>query len=108
MLDLHSREADRIRSALAKDQVDDKARAFDLLSDPSRYRILKALLLHPELCVSDLTELFDMTMPAVSHHLRLLKGAEAVTCWRHGQMICYSLAKTPLANFIRQALEKSL
>ncbi|MBI4415227.1 MAG: winged helix-turn-helix transcriptional regulator [Candidatus Kerfeldbacteria bacterium] len=108
MLDLHSREAERIRSTLAKDHADDKARAFDLLSEPSRYRILRALSLHPELCVSDLTELFDMTMPAVSHHLRLLKEAEAVTCWRHGQMICYSLAKTPLANFIRRALDTSL
>lgn len=108
MLDLHSREADRIRSALTKDQVDEKSRAFDLLSDPSRYRILKALALQPELCVSDLTELLNMTMPAVSHHLRLLKDADAVTCWRDGQMICYALAKSPVSDFIRQALKQSL
>lgn len=104
MLDLHSRDADRIRSALAKDQVDDKAQAFDLLSDPSRYRILRALSLHPELCVSDLTELLGMTMPAVSHHLRLLKDAKIVVCERMGQMMCYQLANTPQSQFIRRAL----
>lgn len=108
MLDLRSGEAHRLRKALTKDQVAEKALAFSLLSDPSRYRVLKALTLHPELCVSDLTELLGMTMPAVSHHLRLLKDAEVVECWRDGQMMCYHLARTPIAAFVRQALERSL
>ncbi|MBI4090083.1 MAG: winged helix-turn-helix transcriptional regulator [Candidatus Kerfeldbacteria bacterium] len=108
MLDLRSDEAHRLRKALIKDPVAEKALAFSLLSDPSRYRVLKALALHPELCVSDLTELLNMTMPAVSHHLRLLKDADVVECWRDGQMICYRLAKTPIAAFVRRALARSL
>lgn len=65
---------------------------FDLLSDPSRVRVLYALLEAGEMCVCDLAETVDMSPSALSHALRLLRTAGVVTNRRDGRMMCYRLA----------------
>ena len=45
------------------------AEMFDVLSDPTRLRILHALSLSGELCVCDLSFLIEMSQSAVSHQL---------------------------------------
>lgn len=45
---------------------------FQQLGDPTRLRILW-LLCHCEECVCNLAAAVDMSAPAVSHHLRILK-----------------------------------
>lgn len=47
---------------------------FQQLGDPTRLRILW-LLCHCEECVCNLAAAVDMSAPAVSHHLRILKRA---------------------------------
>ena len=49
---------------------------FKVLGDPTRLRILHALLA-AELCVCDLGETLDMSVSAVSHQLSVLKRAPA-------------------------------
>lgn len=68
------------------------ADVFDLLSDPSRVRVLFALLGSGELCVCDLAEMVDMSPSALSHALRLLRTAGVVTNRRDGRMMRYRLA----------------
>ena len=68
------------------------ADVFDLLSDPSRVRVLFALLEAGELCVCDLAEMVDMSPSALSHALRLLRTAGVVTNRRDGRMMRYRLA----------------
>jgi DNA-binding transcriptional ArsR family regulator len=68
------------------------ADVFDLLSDPSRVRVLFALLEAGEMCVCDLAEMVDMTPSALSHALRLLRTAGVVTNRRDGRMMRYRLA----------------
>ena len=48
------------------------ARFFQVLADPTRVRMVKALA-DAEWCVSDLTEALGMDQPAVSHQLKYLR-----------------------------------
>lgn len=73
-------------------EASDIAVIFDLLSDPSRVRILFALLEAGEMCVCDLAETVDMSSSAVSHALRLLRTAGVVVNRRDGRMMRYRLA----------------
>lgn len=107
MLKLTSLEAKRLKTRLRSD-VQRKLQVFELLADETRYRIVQALVLQPELCVTDLTELLGLSMPAISHHLKLLKDARVVTCTRMGQLLCYRLTAEPQADFIRAALQREL
>jgi DNA-binding transcriptional ArsR family regulator len=68
------------------------ADVFDLLSDPSRVRVLFALLEVGEACVCDLAEMVHMSQSALSHALRLLRTAGVVTNRRDGRMVRYRLA----------------
>lgn len=68
------------------------ADVFALLSDPSRVRILFALLEAGEMCVCDLAEMVQMSSSALSHALRLLRTAGVVAHRRDGRMMRYRLA----------------
>jgi DNA-binding transcriptional ArsR family regulator len=65
---------------------------FDLLSDPTRLRLLLTLREHDEACVSDLAGVTNTTESAVSHALRLLRTAGLVDAERRGRHIYYRLA----------------
>jgi ArsR family transcriptional regulator len=75
---------------------------FRLLGDETRIKILY-LLAHRELCVCDLASLLEMSLPAVSHHLRLLKALRLVKYRRDGKMVYYSLDDRHVLNLIREA-----
>ena len=68
------------------------ADVFALLSDPSRVRVLFALLEAGEMCVCDLAEMVEMSPSALSHALRLLRTAGVLTNRRDGRMVRYRLA----------------
>jgi ArsR family transcriptional regulator len=77
---------------------------FGALADEVRTKILYLLSLH-ELCVCDLAEALEMSLPAVSHHLRLLKAMRLVKYRRDGKMVYYSLADDHITALIRVAQE---
>jgi len=64
------------------------ADVFKLLGDPTRVRILDALT-HGERCVCDLATLVGLSESAVSHQLRLLRGARLVRVRRSGRLAFY-------------------
>ena len=63
---------------------------FQAISDPTRRRILD-LLRKQEQPVNSLHEHFDMTQPALSQHLRVLREVGLVTRRRHGRQQIYCL-----------------
>ncbi|MDQ0287183.1 ArsR family transcriptional regulator [Desulfofundulus luciae] len=75
---------------------------FKVLGDETRTKILY-LLSYRELCVCDLAEILEMSLPAVSHHLRLLKAMRLVKYRREGKMVYYSLDDDHIVNLIREA-----
>ncbi|QTE31186.1 ArsR/SmtB family transcription factor [Pengzhenrongella sicca] len=68
------------------------AQLFKLLGDPTRTRILYALLGAGELCVCDLAAVVGVPETTVSQALRLLRTAGAVDNRRAGRMVFYRLA----------------
>lgn len=63
---------------------------FKALGDPTRIRIIHALL-QSELCVHDLTEVLEMGQSAISHQLRLLRNMRIVKRRKVGKTVFYSL-----------------
>ncbi len=80
--------ADRIPDEL---EMADMAELFKVFGDSTRIRILYALF-EAELCVCDIAELLNMTQPAISYQLKVLKQAKLVKNRRDGKTIFYSLA----------------
>ena len=70
--------------------VESVAEVFKLLGDPTRVKLLDALTLG-ERCVCDLAALVVLSESAVSHQLRLLRGARLVRVRRAGRLAYYSL-----------------
>lgn len=77
---------------------------FKVLGDETRTKIMY-LLAFRRLCVCDLAAILQMTLPAISHHLRLLKALRLVRYEREGKMVYYSLDDDHILNMIRQAQE---
>jgi DNA-binding transcriptional ArsR family regulator len=79
------------------------ARVFRALGDDTRLQIL-ALLAVREACVCELVELFGISQPAISEHLRRMKDAGLVEDERRGSWVFYRRV-TDLPAFVRAALE---
>jgi DNA-binding transcriptional ArsR family regulator len=76
--------------------------AFDALADPTRARILYALIRCP-LCVRDLAHITGVSESAVSHQLRLLRGRRLVRPRRAGNVIYYAVDDHHVASLFREA-----
>ena len=83
------------------------AETFQLISDATRLKILW-LLCHNEICVNNIAVLVNMSSPAVSHHLRLLKQAGLLESRRDGKEMYYKLAETAEAGLLHRALDEIL
>lgn len=77
---------------------------FKVLGDETRTKIIYLLAQRP-LCVCDLATILEMTLPAVSHHLRLLKALRLAKYTREGKMVYYELDDNHILNLIREAQE---
>jgi ArsR family transcriptional regulator, arsenate/arsenite/antimonite-responsive transcriptional repressor len=61
------------------------------LGHPVRLGIAMRLAAEPETCACDFAEVFGVSQPTISQHLRVLREAGLVTTRRRGTQICYSL-----------------
>ncbi len=62
------------------------------LADPTRMEILRELAASPEVCACDFTSCCHVSQPTVSHHLKVLRDAGAVTSERRGNWVFYRIA----------------
>jgi DNA-binding transcriptional ArsR family regulator len=74
--------------------------AFEVVAEPVRRRILD-LLCEREMSVGELVEALAMNQPAVSKHLRVLKGARMVEVEVDAQRRVYRLRPEPLRELER-------
>lgn len=64
---------------------------MDALGDKTRFKMFKILLSGKELCVSEIAEALDISVPAVSQHFRIFELVGLVVKKRDGQKVCYTL-----------------
>lgn len=88
---LRDRGTDGAGAGVSSDEAEGLAAMFRLLGDPTRTRILYALVAADELCVSDLARTVGAEESTVSHALRLLRTAGVVRSRRAGRNVHYRL-----------------
>jgi DNA-binding transcriptional ArsR family regulator len=71
--------------------------AFAALGDPTRRRIVE-LLAERELAAGEIARRFDMTAPAVSQHLKILRNADLIRVRSEAQRRIYALEPRGLAD----------
>jgi DNA-binding transcriptional ArsR family regulator len=71
--------------------------ALAALGDPTRRRIVE-MLAERELAAGDIARRFDMTPPAVSQHLKILRNANLIRMRVEAQRRMYALEPQELAE----------
>ncbi len=84
-------------------EVPGLARAYSLLGDPTRLRILLSLAHTGELSVSDLADILQMDTSAISHQLRKLHDGGLVDKKREGLNVYYRLNVSALRDALATA-----
>jgi ArsR family transcriptional regulator len=79
------------RQPLSAEQAVELSRVFKAMGDPVRLRLLSLIASHEggEACVCDLTDVFDLTGPTISHHLKVLRESGLIAGERRGTWIYY-------------------
>ena len=77
---------------------------FKLMSDPTRIRLFW-LLCHCEECVLNLSVMMNMSSPALSHHLKLLKACGLIVSRRDGKEVYYRAADNVQASALHHVIE---
>ncbi len=91
----------RVYERMASDRAFERmSPVLRAMADPVRARILYALTIEP-LCVCELSRLLEMSMPAVSHHLRILTMTGLLRVRKEGKFACYYLHDERLTGTLR-------
>ena len=95
---------EEVRRKLPSDDVlYDLADLFKMFGDSTRAKILSCLQ-HEDLCVGEIAEVLGMTVSAVSHQLRVLRGAKLVKGTKEGKEVKYSLDDDHVIKIIEYGL----
>ena len=80
-----------VREPLSGEQAAELARLFKAMGDPVRLRLLSLIASHEggEACVCDLSGVFELSGPTISHHLKVLREAGLISGERRGTWIYY-------------------
>lgn len=87
--------------------IDELSFLLQAIADPVRLRILCALRVSP-LCVCELAALLHSALPAVSHHLRVLRNSRVLTARKEGKFVCYHLRDSRVAQLLDQLMPGAL
>lgn len=88
----------------------DLSQVVALAGNEVRLKILFLLAQEKELCPCDLGDILEMTIPAVSQHLRKLKDGGVIRSRKSGQTVFYSInpAQITLLQPFFQIIQKPL
>ena len=78
---------------------------FRQLGDPNRIRIFW-LPCHCEECVVNIAAMVDMSSPAVSHHLRVLKDSGLLSSRREGREVYYRASDAAQSRLLHEMIEQ--
>ena len=83
--------------------VEALADTFRILGDPTRVRIVGALV-SGQLCVHEIAEVVGISESAVSHQLRLMRSMRLVRGRREGRCVYYTLDDQHIVDLFQQGL----
>ncbi len=93
--------------ALSNDHLVALAAYMSATGNETRLRILYVLWQASELCVCDLADIFGITQPAVSRHLKILREKALVETRRDAQTIYYRVfSGSPFARMLVRFFEE--
>ena len=100
---------ERIREKLKNsndylEKVNLASKLFSLLGDPSRMKIVLALM-EGELCVYHICEVTGAKQSATSQHLRKLKDANVVKARKESNQMLYSIADDHVTTILKTVIE---
>ena len=77
---------------------------YKIFGDQTRLRILDALL-NKTLCVTEISELLDMTQSAISHQLKNLRASNLVKTEKIGKNVYYSISDEHIKIILKYGVE---
>lgn len=77
---------------------------FKVLGDPTRLKIIYALSQSP-LCVTDISNMLEMSQSSISHQLALLRNKELIKVDRIGRKAIYSLDDEHVISLFKEGYE---
>ncbi len=86
------------------DDISRMADIFKALSDPTRLKIVLALM-NREHCVCDIAVICNQTDSAISHQLRILRTLRIVRNRRDGKIMYYTIDDDHVASLINMSLD---
>jgi ArsR family transcriptional regulator len=94
-----------VREPLSGDRAVELSRVFKAMGDPIRLRLLSLIASHDggEACVCELTGVFDLSGPTISHHLKVLREAGLIEVarkrgtWVHYRLVPEAVEQLALA-----------
>lgn len=85
------------------------ATAFKVLSDVNRYRIFRILAEPPQLSVSNIARILDISLPLASQHIKVLTHANLLKKERAGKKVFPKLEQgNPLVQAIVKTIQQTL
>ncbi|KUH34538.1 ArsR family transcriptional regulator [Thermococcus celericrescens] len=106
---IYEEHLDKVLEAQSKipeeETVLEAADFFDALGNPTRLKILLALMEAGELCTCDLSAITKLSVSAISHQLRILKDRKIVAYRKDGKNVFYRLDDEHIRDILRTAME---
>ena len=104
-LKLNDKVGSMVENYLPDDELlNDLTAVFSIFSDKTRLRILASLTI-TDMCVSDISMALKINQTTVSHQLRLLRNLGAVSAYRNGKIVYYSLKEEILGDILLKGIE---
>lgn len=105
---IHPEAVRRVREALPDaGAIREVADTFQVLSDPTRARIVYALVLE-EMCVCDVAAVAGLSMSAASHQLKRLRDKGLVSFRKDGRLAFYRLNDDRLRGLLESGVGHAL
>lgn len=88
-----------------EDEIRNVVRIFKALADPTRLRVVSALIEGKSICVSDIAELLGMSISRVSHHLSILDKLGFTRHKQDGKQVFYTISDDCIIDILTRAHE---